>query len=286
MTISIEWTLSALRLTQRYALGKTAPLFVRDLLAYDPPNPPRSHFNVLTDAVPIFHDFSSFPQLLSRRSCGHRYIIKPDHTSLPPQEDVALPPSTVCRVSAVCLLCRYHLELGLSYKNHKKGDSGHLHHLVYSPHLANVENPRNPFGSKGQELESYYFECSYSTCSAIVMAKFLSPLFRPHFVDILTDDEMLKKRATEALEAEPERLEGLGRPLPITVLSNLRTYIENSLHHPEKNKAITSNNKRFMTCFGVGGRPCRELLEFLEFKPNVRNTLLTLCGTGRGLTKR
>lgn len=249
--------------------GKTAPRFIQDLLAYDPANPPRSHFNLLAGILPVFHEFSSFPQVVSHRSCDHRYIVKPDHTSLPPEEDVALAPSTVCRVSSVCLNCRRHLELGLSYRNHKKGGRGHLHHLVYSPQLSEVENPRNPFGAKGQKLEFYYFECSYPSCSAIVMAKFLSPLFTPHFVNLLTDEDLLKRRTTEALEAEPERLEGLGRPMPIAVLSNLLTYIDNSLHHPEKNKAIASNNKRFMTCFGVGGKPCRELLEFLEFKPNV-----------------
>jgi ubiquitin carboxyl-terminal hydrolase 25/28 len=136
---------------------------------------------------------------------------------------------------------------------------------VYSPRTTKLSQPDNPFIAKGQEQEAYYFECSYPTCSALVLVKFLSPIFSPHLVALMTDETLLNKRLDEALNLDPKRLEGLSRPMPINVLSNLKTYIENSLEAEQRNRVITSTNKRFMSCFGVCGRPCRELLDFLEF---------------------
>ncbi|GES61066.1 ubiquitin carboxyl-terminal hydrolase [Aspergillus terreus] len=60
-------------------------------------------------------------------------------------------------------------------------------------------------------------------------------------------------------------MEGIGRPQPINVLLNLRTYISNALHNSQQSKSISAINKRFMSCFGVEGMPCKDLLEFLGF---------------------
>ncbi|KAL4892646.1 hypothetical protein BDV59DRAFT_193527 [Aspergillus ambiguus] len=60
-------------------------------------------------------------------------------------------------------------------------------------------------------------------------------------------------------------MEGIGRPQPINVLLNLRTYINNALHNSQHSKSISAINKRFMSCFGVNGIPCKDLLEFLGF---------------------
>lgn len=102
---------------------------------------------------------------------------------------------------------------------------------------------------------------------------FLSPVFSKRLVTLLTDESLLNQRLQEALAAEPERLEGLSRTLPINVLANLRTYIENTLHDKQR-KPITSSNKRFMTCFGVDGRPCEELLKFLGFIEQVSASVI------------
>jgi ubiquitin carboxyl-terminal hydrolase 25/28 len=162
------------------------------------------------------------------------------------------------------------LELAITYRREsvlQHGPwTGHLHHLVHLPDWSIVENP---FQSKDQQMDAYFFGCSYPTCSAVVSLKLSSPLLTSKWVDLLTDTELLKQRTDEAMAARPERLEGLNRPLPINVLINLRTYIENTLDDKHRSKAISSENKRFMVCFGVGGRPCKELLEFLEFSSRV-----------------
>ena len=84
-------------------------------------------------------------------------------------------------------------------------------------------------------------------------------------VCLLTNPELVHKRADDAFAFQPKRLEGMAHPLPITVLDNLRLYLLNALHHPERSKSIPINNKRFMLSFGVDGAPCKDLLEFLGF---------------------
>ena len=118
----------------------------------------------------------------------------------------------------------------------------------------------------GQVAETYHFECSHFSCSAKVSLRILSPLINQDFVQLLTDTELIRKRADEAIAASPDRLEGMTSPLPITVLDNLRIYLSNSLHNRELTKDISAINKRFMVAFGLKGTPCKEVLEFLRFK--------------------
>jgi ubiquitin carboxyl-terminal hydrolase 25 len=118
---------------------------------------------------------------------------------------------------------------------------------------------------KGQRVETFYYRCSYPTCGITVSVQILSPVIRQEYLQVLTDGELVNKRTDEAIAAHPERLEGIARPQPITVLDNLRTYLRNSLYDPQRSKPISAINKRFVICFGVGGQPCKDLLEFLEF---------------------
>jgi ubiquitin carboxyl-terminal hydrolase 25/28 len=87
---------------------------------------------------------------------------------------------------------------------------------------------------------------------------------------------MLQKRTDDAFAADPERLEGVPRPEPITVLMNLRTYINNVLRNSQLSKTIQANNKRFMTSFGVNGEPCRDLFEYLGFTFRVSTSAYAL----------
>ncbi|KAG5297235.1 ubiquitin carboxyl-terminal hydrolase [Histoplasma ohiense] len=244
--------------------GKTTPRFIQDVLSYDPANPPSSSFNLLTQFPPPFHDPDNYPELISPKACPHQYITKANQTELPP-EGFQAGLRTPFKVSAVCLICRYHLEIKITHTTEASHCPSQLHHIVYS-HSDNRQDS-NPFRQKGQRLEAHYFRCSYPTCAAAISLKLLSPILTPHWVDLLTNTELLKARTDAAMEAYPERLEGHSRPLPITVLTNLRTYIENALHDSQRSKSISKSNKRFVVCFGVDGQPCHELLEFLEFQP-------------------
>lgn len=236
-------------------------------MCYDPAHPPRSHFNLLSDTPPIFYDENTYPEIINANSCPHRYILKLNQSNLPTEADINIAESSF-KVSAICVHCRYHLELGMSYKDQFVWKPNHLHHLV---HLTKPKDTKdnNPFRSKGQELEEYAFKCSDPACSAVVSLKLFSPLLTPEWVALLTDEELLKKRVDDALNKEPERLEGISRPYPLNVLMILRIYIENALHEEQKSRPIASNNKRFMISFGVKGEACKSLLEFVGFTLKV-----------------
>ncbi|PGH26550.1 hypothetical protein AJ80_01679 [Polytolypa hystricis UAMH7299] len=240
--------------------GKTTPRFIQDVLSYDPVNLPRSGFNILTHIPPVYNDQEPYPELISSQCCPHVYITKPNQTKLLPDDRQI--PGVPYKVSSVCTICRLHLELGITYPRSNIPRHTHIHHLVPLP---SNSKESNPFEAKGQGLETYRFRCSYSTCAVQVSVKFLSPLITPKWVKLLTDPELVQQRAEEVIKTSPERYEGLGLPLPIAVLNNLRTYIEHSLQDKQRTRSIAFANKRFNLCFGLQGEPCKELLEFLEF---------------------
>jgi len=96
-------------------------------------------------------------------------------------------------------------------------------------------------------------------------------VLNPEWTHLLTDPDLLAARTDEAMAANPERLEGIPRPLPINVLDNLRAYVYNALHDSTRSKPISAINKRFVVCFGVDGSACKELLEFLGFQAQVNS---------------
>lgn len=149
----------------------------------------------------------------------------------------------------------------VNYPGHATPTPAHLHHLIYQS--ASPVNGTDT--SKGQRIETLYYRCSYSTCGITVSVQTLSPVLRQESLQLLTDVDVVNKRADDAIAAHPERLEGIARPQPITVIDNLRTYLRNSLFDSQRSKSISALNKRFVVCFGVGGLPCKDLLEFLEF---------------------
>ncbi|KAK2737240.1 ubiquitin-specific protease ubp2 [Myotisia sp. PD_48] len=245
--------------------GKTAPRFIQDVLCYDPANPPRSELNILTDILPVFTDANTYPEVTHPNSCPHRYITKLHQSALPPEINSHVPGATY-KVSSVCLNCRYHIQLAISYKNQLVCHSGALHHFVYSSKARFDSKYKNPYQLPGQRVETYYFACSYQDCSANVSLEIQPPVLTSEWVDLLTDTEKLHERAEAAIKSQPDRLEGISPPHPINTLSNLKAYIDNALYDDQRSRPISLANKRFILSFGVGGEPCKPLLEFLNFK--------------------
>ncbi|PYH46810.1 ubiquitin-specific protease UBP2 [Aspergillus saccharolyticus JOP 1030-1] len=244
--------------------GRTAPGLVQALCDYDPVHPPVSGRNLLSQTPPVFPDHYAGPQeYISPSACRHEYVTKPKQTLVPEPErrSSANPP----KVSAVCRKCRCHLQLVVhstpTIGQHTQNSSTHLHHLVYR---SEGQGGRD-ITPKGQNVETYEFECSYLTCPTVVSARIVSPVLSHEWVQLLTDPHLIQQRAEEAFAAEPERLEGLALPQPLSVLETLGAYLYNSLNAADKSKSISANNKRFITCFGLDGVPCKDLLEFLGF---------------------
>ncbi|KAL2811128.1 hypothetical protein BJX63DRAFT_433688 [Aspergillus granulosus] len=249
--------------------GKTAPRLVQDLLDYDPSHPPETGRNLLSDVPPVYPEHNQGqPNFISPLACRHSYVTKPNQTIRPqPGEDRASS-GTPTRISAICSKCRYHLQLKVDSApvgQPTQSLSDHIHHFVYFYGRHQGGQDPEEYTTKGQVAESFHFDCSYSSCAAKVSIRVVAPVLSSDMVSLLTDPSLLQQRTDNALAADPERLEGVARPQPITVLQNLRTYVENALRNSPQSKPISANNKRFMTSFGVDGKPCKELLEFLGF---------------------
>lgn len=184
---------------------------------------------------------------------------------------------TPSRLAAVCTKCRTHLQMIVNYASGlgqmSQNLSGHVHHFVYKSGRQRDGVLPVDVTPKGQAVESFQYECSYLSCSATASVRVLSPVLMDDLVRLLIDTNVLAQRADEAIAAHAERMEGIARPLPINVLTNLRIYISNALNDPQRSKSISAVNKRFMACFGEEGRPCAGLLEFLGFTFKVREVL-------------
>jgi len=253
---------------------------VHDIALYDPEHPPSSGRNLLSEVPPVFAEpYDGSQQWLSPAACQHVYVTKTNQSFLPPP-DQRRGPGTTYKVAAVCSRCRYHLQVLVTYTaatgQHSQNQPDHIHHLVYRSGRQRGGPSGEEITPKGQRAETFHYECSYLTCSAVVSLRVVSPLLDAEWVRLLTDPELLKQRTEEAIATYPDRLEGIARPLPINVLANLRTYISNALHDGQRNRSISAVNKRFVVCFGVEGKPCKDLLEFLGFRTKVGAIFLLL----------
>ena len=212
--------------------------------------------------------YSGPPDFVSPQACHHSYVtqacqsqfLETDHQTRNTGG------ASSSRVRAVCSKCRYHAQVILNYTAGRQTLPGHIHHFVCSSGSAKTTTSTS---SKGQQVETYDYECSFLTCSAHAVVCVASPILDSDAVRLLTSSGQLRKRADEALAAFPDRLSDVPRPHPIDVLNNLRAYISDALYDTSKGKSISAINKRFMICFGIRGLPCKDLLEFLEFKPKV-----------------
>lgn len=150
----------------------------------------------------------------------------------------------------------------------------HLHHFVYKSGRQQGSQMAEEVTEKGQVVETYHYQCSHLSCSAMVSLRIMSPLITLHRLELLSNPDLIRERAEEAIAAQPERLEGMAIPAPVTVLDNLRLYLHNALYTHERSKAISSANKRFMLSFGLEGTACKDVLEFLGFSYDAVGTSL------------
>lgn len=259
--------------------GKTAPRLAQDIHDYDPSYPPSTGRNLLCDVPPVYHEHYDGPKdFISPDACRHNYVRKDMQSFLPQPEQRRS--GTSSKLAAVCTKCRTHLQMVVNYAGGlgqtSQNLSGHVHHFIYKSGKQRDGVLPVDITPKGQTVESFQYECSYLSCAATASIRVLSPVLTDDLVRLLIDTDVLAQRADEAIAAHAERMEGIARPLPINVLTNLRIYISNALKDPQRSKSISAVNKRFMACFGVEGRPCAELLEFLGFTFKVRGFAFSL----------
>ncbi|CAG8029470.1 unnamed protein product [Penicillium salamii] len=250
--------------------GKTAPRLVQDIELYDPAHDPDTGRNLLSETPLLYPLGYDGPRSwISPTACRHEYVLKTDQTFLA-QAEHRRRPGTSSKVAAICSKCRCHLKLVVNHSNNVQMQSQalkgeHIHHLVYKSGRQKNGVSMPEMTHRGQIAETYHYQCSYTSCAAMVSLRILSPVLSEEFVHLMTDEDLLQKRAEEAFATYSETMEGMAKPEPINLLDNLRLYITNSLRNPQRSKPIASGNKRFVHVFGVEGAACKDLLEFLEF---------------------
>jgi len=257
--------------------GKTAPAFVDDLTLYDPQHPLPPGHNLLTARCLDQVSVSYLGQLLPPRSCRHDFITKV-RQSLTPALDETPGPYTTWRVSAVCKLCRIHVQLKVDYTirgaERPCPNVDHpVHHLVPAPRREQLA--RNEWVSKNPQSNDliHAFECSSQTCSASVILHIAPPILNPDAVHCLIDKDLLKQRTDEAFKMKAGQVEGMRYPTPKDVLLDLRLYMRNA--RTKAPRPISIENKRFVVRFGPEGRACKDVLETLKFTYKVLWTLHT-----------
>lgn len=242
--------------------GKTAPRLVCDIHLYDPSHRPVTDRNLLSEVPPVVESgYHGPPDYISSKACHHKYMTKVNQNTLS---------TTPSKLFAICAKCRHHLQVTVSNSDTVgqpgQGITNHIHHLVYQS--GQFGKDACEVTAKGQSVEVFHYECSYFTCSTRVSVSVASPLLSEYWVWILMDKGLQQARTEDAIAEYPDLL-GVGQPPAIEVLTNLRTYISNALRNRQRSRPIPAVNKRFMTCFGAKGQPCRRILEFLEFTYKV-----------------
>jgi ubiquitin carboxyl-terminal hydrolase 25/28 len=253
-------------------LGKTAPRLIQDLLSYDPRRAVLFGQNILTDPAPQYHQDVMLPTLVAKGSCRHKYMTKLDQSQLP-APDRKPERATSYKVASFCHECRCHLLLIVDFKTGSgeqpcPNSQYPLHHFIHHPQSSSRQES-SVNGRKGDRwVDQQRFECSSPDCPAVLTIRICAPRITAEWETLLTDEKLVKERAEAVMKLAPDRFEGIAPPLPINVLLNLRSYLNNALRNPEVKK-IASLNKKFVTCFGDFGQPCRDLLEYLGFEYDV-----------------
>ena len=138
---------------------------------------------------------------------------------------------------------------------------------MHEPDLSQTRQQAvNPLQSSGgfSWTETQCFKCSAWQCPTRLSIRFKPPRLIQDWVDQLTDPILIKTRAENAIAKAPERFEGIGVPLPVTVLKYLRSYLVDALSNPKGR--IPGNNKKWLLSLG---EPCADLLEYLGFMREV-----------------
>ena len=205
-------------------------------------------------------------------SCQHRWVSKLRQTSPNLGGNNT---ATLSTAAAFCTECRCHVRLSFDTgRSNQEGglcpnSSNPLHHFQYQPDLSSGFH-RNDF-EENKWSDGRTFECTSPSCKAILRSIIYSPQLTREHVALLTDKNLINSRAQGAMDADPAKFEGHAIPSCLTVMGNLKTYINNSL--TSEPKKIRDTNKKWILCFGTS---CTPLMEFLGFVKEVR-MVFNLC---------
>lgn len=217
---------------------------------HDPRILSATSFNLFRDNFTPFDENDRLPSLQLKGSCEHGFLVKPYQTS-------------ETHIAMACYKCR--IRCTLEVENSEKpcpSDKYPFHFLVLDEARGRFDQSRPGTGS-----ESYDFRCM--CCDTKTRLHYLPPIFTESDVKTLTSKELIQERATAALKAHPDRLQGTPTPSPSVVVDNLRRYVANVLNGSSKKPVVAFTVKRFQMSFGPDGENCADLLKKIGFEKSV-----------------
>lgn len=247
--------------TEVHGPGKTAPKLLADFLQFDPQKN-NVGGNILTNHPPPVGDGP--PPSPHKDACKHEYTVKTNQSVTPPL-DSRPDASSQYKLAVVCKRCRLHADIRVSYQQSTDpcpNSDNPLHHFQRASVLDETSSTHIRFG----------WQCSSSTCQALLTTTFKLPKIGNVEKNLLTDTSKLRDRFDAVMQEDPER-EGIRLATPVDALTRLRKYIRDALNPQHDKRVFPANNKRFMEAYGLYGRDCRQMLETLGFRYNVRATL-------------
>lgn len=235
------------------AAGKLSPLLVQNFLQFDPIRGGRP--NLLIENSPPQGEGPAITAPIG--SCKHEYRVKPNQ-SIPPPLDLRPDGDTTYKLAVVCKKCRIHADIRIDHSNSTNPCPTNEHPLH---HFQRVPN----FDLATEERIRYAWNCSVDECRATLFILYRLPRLDDERLDLLSSPYRLTNRYEDLLQEDPKR-EGMRVATRTEALHRLRRYISDSLNPAHAKRQFPSVNKRFQEAFGIDGRDCRELLEWLGFK--------------------
>lgn len=240
--------------------GKTAPKLLADFLQFDPQK--NIGGNILTTHPPLVGEGQA--PAPHRDACKHDYTVKHNQSVTLPL-DARPDPSSNYKLAVVCKKCRLHVDIRLNYQQATEPcptSEKQLHHFQRADGLDDT----------GHAHIRYGWQCSNATCQALLTTTFKLPRISAPERNLLTDTSKLRARFDAVVQDDPER-EGIRLATPVDALTRLRRYIKDALKPEHDKRVFPANNKRFMEAYGLHGRDCRDLLQKLGFRYNVRDAV-------------
>ncbi len=210
---------------------------------------------------------------MAQGSCHHVWLLKDEQCLLPDSWN-RRDPLTKYVIAAYCGVCRSHLELSIVLQGEARrsvpcpNQTWPLHHFIHLPEISsrNQAAPNGTYSKVGTDwVDTQQFQCSSPQCSAKLSVQIKPCKLIQEWANLLTATELIRVRAEKAISEEPERFEGVAVPSSTDILTNLRTYISNSMKTGDERK-ILGNNKKWRLCLG---EPCADLVQYLGFRRDV-----------------
>ena len=259
--------------------GRCSPSLLEDLALHNPSfvRPIHRGYDILRDSPLGFtHGQGTLGGVLHPHGCQHSFWLKP-RQSAPPALDERPNAQTKWSLAAICWKCRIHLHLKLDYTNGWQPTScptadTPLHHFVRAEWREGTEKRSWEQAMLGSDSDIVVYQCSASTCSAILTVRYTPQQLNQDMIHTLTDPIQLSRRTEDAFKAFPHNAAQLKRPAVIDVLNDLRIYLKNPWNtDPQPRRIIQMTNNRFVVRFGPNGDACKDVLEFLRFRRDEVN---------------